>query len=202
MRELSLWGIRAMVGVMALGVAWPWIAPIYTQAVAGLTDVLFVTLHQPFSAHPAQEGIALRWRPLRYITAEELQRQMGYVDRFARQGLQGHLLITINALYMQAGALTVLALVWAAMGLSLSQRCRWTILALGVLIALHALNLIFTAHIEFQLRQRYLNAADTLVILQDPEWYLYYGLRPLPVTLYYLLPWLVGILAAPKWGKR
>jgi hypothetical protein len=26
-------------------------------------------------------------QPLRYISAEQLQQQMGYVDRFARQGL-------------------------------------------------------------------------------------------------------------------
>lgn len=202
MRELGIWSSRALVGVMVLSIAWPWVSPFYTHAVAGLADVFFGALHRPFRAQALEDGIALYWQPLRYITQEELQRQMGYVDRFARQGLHGHPLMNVNALYMQAGVLTVLALVWAAMRLSLSQRCRWAALVLALCVVLQALNLVFSAHIEFQLRQRYLSAAGTLVILQDPAWYVYYGLRPLPVTLNYLLPWLVGILVAPRWVKR
>lgn len=184
--------------ILVLGALWPWGVPVYNQAVASLTDAVFAVLHRPFGTHATAEGVALSWQPLRFITQEELQHQMGYVDRFARQGLHGHRLINVNALYMQAGVLTVLALIWGAVGLSLSQRCHRAILALGALIALHACSLVMTAHIEFQLRTRYLGAADALVILQDPEWYLYYGLRPVPIALYYLVPWLVGGLIAPR----
>lgn len=192
MRELGLWGARALFGIAVLGALWPWAVPFYTQAVASLTDALFGALHQPFGAQARAEGVALYWQPLRYTTFDRLQEQMGYVDRFARQSLQGHRLLTIDALYLQAGVLVVVALVWAPLGLSLPQRCRRAALALGVLMACQVLNLTFSAHIEFQLRQRYLSAPGTIVILEDPAWYLYYGLRPVPIMLDYLLPWLVG----------
>jgi len=198
MRDLLRWGVRAFIVILVLGALWPWAVPVYNQAVASLTDAVFAVLHRPFGAHATAEGVALSWQPLRYITQEELQHQMGYIDRFARQGLHGHLLMNVNALYMQAGVLTVLALIWGALGLSLSQRCHRTILALGALIALHAGSLVLNAHVEFQMRTRYLSAADTLAILQDPEWYLYYGLRPVLVALYYLTPWLAGVLIAPR----
>lgn len=194
MRELVRWGVQAVVAIVLLGAIWPWVAPAYSRAVAALTDTIFFILHQPFGAqHVSAHEIELSWQPLRYTSFDRLQEQMGYVDRFARRGLEGHRLMTVNALYMQAGILVVLALVWTLRGLAPSQRGRRTIAALGALMVLQALNLVISAHIEFQLRLRYLSTSGALVILEDPEWYLYYGVRPVPVVLNYVLPWLVGL---------
>lgn len=201
MRDLVRWGVRALLGILALGAIWPPLAPLYSRALAGLTDGAFALVRQPFSAQVTSESLQLSWHPLRYTTFGRLQEQMGYVDRFARQGLQGHHLITVDGLLVQSGVLVVLALIWAAGRLSLAQRVQRTALALGVLVVLQALNLILIAHIEFQMRLRLLSSPEGVVALQDPAWYLYYGLRPVPVALTYLLPWLLGgILTGPRRG--
>jgi hypothetical protein len=104
MRELMRWSARTLVSIVLLGAFWPWAVPYYTGALAGLTDAVFFALHQPFGARATAEGVQLSWQPLRYISAEQLQQQIGYVDRFARQGLQGYGLITVKTLYLQWGS--------------------------------------------------------------------------------------------------
>lgn len=183
---------RAITVLILLGALWPWLAPLYSQALAHTADALFVGIRAPFGARAVAEGIELSWQPLRYTTFSQLQEQMGYVDRFARQGLQGRQLLTANALYVQAGVIVVLALVWACPTLSAAQKLRRTALGLGVLLLGQGVNLALSAPAEFQLRLRTLSAQGELVVLQDPEWYLYYGLRPLPVMVWYLWPWLIG----------
>jgi hypothetical protein len=198
MRELMRWSARTLVSIVLLGALWPWAIPYYTGALAGLTDAVFFALHQPFGARATAEGVQLSWQPLRYISAEHLQQQMGYVDRFARQGLQGYGLITVKTLYLQWGVLLTLALVWAGAGLSGRERLRRAVFALGALLVGQAFNLVLSAQIEFQLRSRTLSTPEVLAVLQDPEWYMYYGLRPLPIVLDYLLPWVVSWwVAAP-----
>jgi len=192
MRELVRWSARTLVGIVLLGALWPWAVPYYAAALARLTDTVFFALHQPFGAQATTEGVQLSWQPLRYISEEQLQEQMGYMDRFARQGLRGYGLITIDAFYIQWGVLLTLALVWAGVGLSVRERLRRAMLALGALLVGQALNLVLSAQIEFQLRLRVLSTPETLAVLQDPEWYIYYGLRPLPIVLGYLLPWVVS----------
>ncbi len=192
MRESLKLGTRTLGVLVLLGALWPWLVPIYSQALASVADALFVAVRAPFGAQATPETIQLRWQPLRYTTFSQLQEQMGYVDRFARQGLQGHQLATVNALYVQAGVILVLALLWACPGLSAAQRLSRTALALGLLLLGQALHLCLSAPVEFQLRLRTWSASEALLVLQDAEWYLYYGLRPLVVIFYYLLPWLIG----------
>lgn len=192
MRELVRWGARTVVGIVLVGALWLPFAPVYSRAVAGLTDRVFVLLHRPFGAQATAKGIELSWQPLRYTTFARLQEQMGYVDRFARRGLEGHRLIVLDGLYLQAGAVLLVVLMGMGAGRSLQGRIGRTLLALGVLGVGQALNLLLTAQIELELRSRILNTAETSAVLQDPGWYLYYGLRPVPIVLNYVLPWLVG----------
>jgi hypothetical protein len=201
MRELARWSARTLVSIVVLGALWPQAVPYYASALAGLADTVFLVFHQPFGAQATNEGVQLSWQPLRYISEEQLQQQMGYVDRFARQGLRGYGLITIDAFYLQWGVLLTLALVWAGAGLSGRERLRRAVFALGALLIGQAFNLVLSAQIEFQLRSRTLSTPEVLAVLQDPEWYMYYGLRPLPIVLDYLLPWVVSWwVAAPMRG--
>lgn len=203
MRELSVWGARALMTLLILGAVWPWMVPLYSHALAHIADALLIGLRAPFSVHALPQEIEMRWQPLRYTTFEQLQQQMGYVDRFARRGLQGYPLLRVNALYLQSGVLVAVALIWGSTGVSLRRRLWRSVLALGLLLGWQTLDLIFSTHIEFQLRQRYLSASETMVILQDPEWYLYYGIRSLPITMGYLMPWLIGgVLAVGRPGVR
>lgn len=202
MREGFKLGTRVIGLLVLLGALWPWLVPFYSQAAANLADALLVALRAPFGVQAISEGIELSWQPLRYTTFRQLQEQMGYVDRFARRGLQGHRLATMKPLYLQSEIILAAVLLWACPALSLTGRLQRTPLLLGALLVGQALYLAASTVVEFELHSRTMSTAQVFVTLQDHAWYLYYGLSMLLVVVHYLLPWLIGGGLTYKFWKQ